>query len=477
MNSILDRVIYHFNGEEPFTIRDACEGVQIFGGIGSGKTSGSGESLAKAFLKSGMGGLVLAAKKDVLDDWQRYAKETGRSQQVLVFDISGNYVFPFLQYEIDRKGEGAGFTENLVRLFVTVYEAIDRSVDDTHDPYWPRAMQQLLRNTIDLCLIARGIVSVPLIQDVILSAPHDVAEADSDEWFHGESLCATLLREAFTKCTANKLDNWTVEDLNSTAKFWFNEYPSLGEKQRASIQSMLASMMDIFLRHPFRMLFSEMPEDERKIAYPELTHHGAIIILNLPVKEFADAGRAAQAVYKYIWQQAVERRKVDKGTKPVFLWIDEAQNFVTEYDMLFQATARSTMVCTVYITQNLPNYYAQIGGGDKGKNKVDSLVGNLQTKIWHANSDPVTNEHAAKVIGQSWQSHSQSGDNMGRSSFNINSTRTESFDYDVPPQQFTKLRKGGPANHNIVEAVVFQNGRIWQNNKTYLFAQFKQRFQ
>jgi hypothetical protein len=477
MSSILDRVLYHFNDLEPFTIRDACEGVQIFGGIGSGKTSGSGESLAKAFLKSGMGGLVLAAKKDVLDDWQRYAKETGRSHQILVFDISGNYVFPFLQYEIDRKGEGAGFTENLVRLFMTVYEAVDQSVNDAHDPYWPRAMQQLLRNTIDLCLIARGTVSVPLIQNVILSAPNSNEEACSDKWLLGENLCATLLREAEARYKAKELDYWTTHDLSSTSKFWFNEYPSLGEKQRASIQSMLTSMMDIFLRHPFRMLFSETPEDERKIAYPELSHHGAIIILNLPIKEFANAGRAAQAVYKYIWQQAVERRKVDKDTKPVFLWIDEAQNFVTEYDMLFQSTARSTMVCTVYITQNLPNYYAQIGGGEKGKNKVDSLVGNLQTKIWHANSDPVTNEHAAKVIGQSWQPHQQSSDNFGRNSFNINATRTESFDYDVPPQLFTTLRKGGPANHNVVEAVVFQNGRIWQNNKTYLLAQFKQRFQ
>ncbi|MGY3213943.1 hypothetical protein ACVW2L_002996 [Mucilaginibacter sp. HD30] len=46
----LDRAIYSFNDEEPFTIGNACEGVQIFGGIGSGKTSGSGEALARAYL-------------------------------------------------------------------------------------------------------------------------------------------------------------------------------------------------------------------------------------------------------------------------------------------------------------------------------------------------------------------------------------------------------------------------------------------
>ncbi|RKR84196.1 TraM-binding TraD/TraG-like protein [Mucilaginibacter gracilis] len=465
----LDHIIYSFNNEEHFTIGNACEGVQIFGGIGSGKTSGSGEALARAFLKSGFGGLVLCAKKDVLDDWKRYAQETGRADQLLVFDGSGNFVFPFLQYEIEREGEGAGYTDNLVRLFTTIYEAIDRSVkSEGSDPYWERAMQQLLRNTIDLCMIARGIVSVPLIRDVILSAPVSVAQIDTDEW-KNKSLCWKLLLEGYGR----DLDKWARHDFDSTASFWLEEYPNLAEKTRSSILSTLTTMMDIFLRRPFRMLFSEMPDDRRKIAYPELTHKGVIIVLNLPVKEFGEAGRAAQVVYKYLWQQAVERRATTNKTVPVFLWVDEAQNFVTEYDMQFQATARSTRACTVYLTQNLPNYYA-IMGGSQSKYRVDSLLGNLQTKIWHANSDPTTNEQAAETIGRSWQFRQTSGESYGADFFNMSSGKNESFDYDVPPQAFTKLRKGGTLNDKIVEAIVFQNGRIWNNNQTHLLAQFKQ---
>lgn len=467
----LDRVIYAFNGEEDFTIGNACEGVQIFGGIGSGKTSGSGEALARSFLTAGFGGLVLCAKKDVLDDWKRYAAATGRSNNVLVFDDSGDFVFPFLQYEIERKGEGAGYTDNLVRLFTTVYEAIDGTASsggEHSDPYWTRAMQQLLRNTIDLCIIARGTVSVPLIHDVILSAPTSVAQIDTEEWKE-KSLCWKLLLEGH----AQNLDKWVKYDFDSTASFWLEEYPSLADKTRSSILSTLTTMMDIFLRRPFRRLFSEQPDDRRKIAYPELTHRGVIIVLNLPVKEFGDAGRAAQVVYKYLWQQAVERRAVTNETIPVFLWVDEAQNFVTEYDMQFQATARSTKACTVYLTQNLPNYYAEMGG-TQSKYKVDSLMGNLQTKIWHANSDPMTNENAAETIGRSWQTRQTSGESFGVDSFNVSAGKNESFDYDVPPQAFTKLRKGGIGNNRIVEAILFQNGRLWKNGKTHLFAQFKQ---
>ncbi len=465
----LDRVIYSFNDQEPFTIGNACEGVQIFGGIGSGKTSGSGEALARAFLQAGFGGLVLCAKKDVLDDWKRYARETGREEQLLIFDASGDFVFPFLQYEIERKGEGAGYTDNLVRLFTTVYEAIDRHVhSEGSDPYWTRAMQQLLRNAIDLCMIARGTVSVPLIHDIVLSAATSTAEIDTDAW-KNKSLCWKLLLEGHAK----DLDTWTKCDFDITAAFWLEEYPNLAEKTRSSIVSTLTTMMDIFLRRPFRRLFSEKPDDRRKIAYPELTHRGVITILNLPVKEFGDAGRAAQVMYKYLWQQSAERREVNSNTLPVFLWVDESQNFLSEYDMQFQATARSTRVCTVYLTQNLPNYYA-VMGGTQSKYRVDSLIGNLQTKIWHANSDPMTNEHAAETIGRSWQQRQTSGESYGESFFNLSSGKNESFDYDVSPQSFTKLRKGGKQNNSIVEAIVFQNGRLWKNDKTYFPARFKQ---
>lgn len=474
----LEQAIYHFNGVEPFTIGNACEGVQIFGGIGSGKTSGSGAALAKAMLSAGFGGLVLCAKKDELETWVGnkekgivgYAQETGRENSFLVFDASGKWVFPFLQYEIEREGEGAGYTENLVRLFTTVYEAISRQqISGGNNAYWTRAMQQLLRNAIDLAMIVRGTVSVEMIQQIIFSAPLSAEERDSQAWMK-DSLCFQLMLEG----NAKQLDKWAAHDFESVVAFWMKEYPNLANETRSGILSNLTTLMDIFLRRPFRQLFSETPEDRRQIAMPEYTHNGAIIIMNLPVKEFGDAGRAAQVVYKYLWQQAAERRNVKENPRPVFLWVDEAQNFATEYDMQFQATARSSRACTVYLTQNLPNYYAEMGG-EHSKYRVDSLVGNLQTKIFHANSDPTTNEFASNVIGKSWQQRDNMGTSIGGQSFNISQGQSESYDYDVIPQEFTRLRKGGIANGKIVEGVVFQNGRIWESNeKTYLFTTFKQ---
>lgn len=468
----LDTVLYRFNAIEPFTIRQACEGVQIFGGIGSGKTSGSGAALAKAYLRAGFGGLVLCAKKDELETWQRYAKETGRENSLVVFDATGRYRFPFLQYEIKRKGEGAGYTENLVRLFTTVHQAMERGAGNGgSDPYWLRAMQQLMRNAIDLAMIAQNKVSVPMLAKIVSSAARNIEERDSEEW-RKTSFCWQLLTEG----NAREMDEWEQYDFDSTVIYWMEEFPNLAPRTRSGIISMFTSMADNFLRRPFRMLFSETPKDIKQVAFPELSHKGMIIIMNLPVKEFGDAGRAAQVVYKYMWQQAAERRDIAQNPRPVFLWVDEAQNFATEYDMHFQATARSSRACTVYLTQNLPNYYAEMGGDDS-KARVDSLVGNLQTKIWHANSDPQTNQHAAETIGKNWQTLVSDTQSVGQNaSVNISQSQSDVFEYTVPPQTFTRLAKGGPENDFQVEGIIFQNGRHWRSSEAvYLRTVFNQR--
>ena len=71
--SNLDTPLLKLSATDSFTLRDACQGVHVFGGIGSGKTTGSGQALAAAFLRAGMGGLVLAAKPDEVDRWVQYA--------------------------------------------------------------------------------------------------------------------------------------------------------------------------------------------------------------------------------------------------------------------------------------------------------------------------------------------------------------------------------------------------------------------
>ena len=467
LDPILDLPLFALSNhpEDVFTVREACEGIQIFGGIGSGKSSGSGKTIAKAFLNAGFGGLVLCAKKDERATWEAYAAETGRSQHLYIFDASGQHAFNFLNYEMRRPGAGAGLSDNVVRLFISLLEMVDRAkASGGEDQYWMRATRQLIRNAVDLCAIATGEVSLPTLYDIVMSAPYS-ADLVFDETWQQASLCYRLIARG----ESIEKDQWTELDFAATARYWLNEFPQLAERTRSIIVSMFTSMAENFLRRPFRQLFCS-----KTTIIPELSHKGGIIVMDLPVKEWGEAGRSAQVMFKYIWQQAVERRGIEEKPLPLFLWVDESQNFVTDYDMQFQATARSSRACTVYLTQNFPNYYAEFGG-QKGKYRADSLVGNLQTKIFHANSDPETNKFAAETIGKSWQVRQGQSTSTGFMGATIGRSSQESFDYDAPPQEFTKLRKGGPHNNLEVEAVVFQNGRVWEaNGRTFLKAVFRQ---
>ena len=179
----LDTPLIWFGKRDPWTIRDACEGTAVFGATGSGKTSGSGQALARSFLSAGFGGLVLCAKRDEAELWRRYCRETNRSGSLIIFSPSERWRFNFLNYELSRPGAGAGLTENLVRLFSTVMEVADRARGQrAAQDFWERTTKQLLRNCFDLVTIARGRLLLQEIYDVIVSAPASLEDVGAEAW-------------------------------------------------------------------------------------------------------------------------------------------------------------------------------------------------------------------------------------------------------------------------------------------------------
>ena len=118
----LDEPLLWLTPKDPWTIRMACEGAQILGDMGSGKTSGSGKTLAKAMLKAGFGGLVLCKKTDECASWVQYARETGRQDQLLIVHPSQDWRFNFLEYSFTRAGEGAGYVPNAINLMLNLIE-------------------------------------------------------------------------------------------------------------------------------------------------------------------------------------------------------------------------------------------------------------------------------------------------------------------------------------------------------------------
>jgi hypothetical protein len=119
-----------------------------------------------------------------------------------------------------------------------------------------------------------------------------------------------------------------------------------------------------------------------------------------------------------------------------------------------------------------------MGHGQDAKPRVDSLMGNLSTKIFHANSDSETNEYASRLIGKALASlHGQSNAHSYlNASFQKTESLSEQFLPQIQPREFTMLTTGGTNNDFEVQAIVFVTGKTWSNNTNYTKTIFKQSF-
>jgi len=162
-------------------------------------------------------------------------------------------------------------------------------------------------------------------------------------------------------------------------------------------------------------------------------------------------------VWKYCFQISVLRRvKPAEGyLRPVFLYADESQTFVSPFDSEYQAVARSAGGCTVYLTQNRESYRRVLGNNDT----VDALLGNLQCKIFCKNSSVDTNEYAPKILGERYVN--VVGTNIGRGEEGAGSSgvnRSEQRRYYLEPAIFSTLKHGGINHAYQVQAIVYKGG-------------------
>ncbi|MEM9108475.1 MAG: hypothetical protein AAGC72_00435 [Planctomycetota bacterium] len=457
--------------EDGFRLYDSFEGVQVFGSSGSGKTSGSGAALARAYLSAGFGGLVLTNKVSDKADWLNYLRQTGREDDLLILSPESDLRLNFLEYERSRPGRGAGLTENLVNLFTVLMEASEKGSGRSSDRFFDRAVKRLLRNTFDLMMMADEPLSMRGISELVASAPSDVKLLIDNGWLK-KSFCYQLIERA---------RHCKHPDFPVVVHYWLGQFPDEDPRTQSNVLQTFFVMADMFNRGVLHQLFGT----DLNIT-PDITQEGKILLIDLPIKEFSQVGRLAAVLAKYLWQQATERRDVTASPRPQFLWCDEAQELLVSTDSQFQATARSSRTATVYLTQSISAYYAQLGAASEGKATVDAFLANLGTKIFHCNGDAETNDWAERLIAKDWQyranasvsSPNQSSDDKGKPQNNdptVSSGVNPSLDANVLASQFTKLRRGGPACANLVDALVFQAGRVWlTTGKNYLPVTFSQ---
>ena len=517
--SILDHEILNLDGNS-WTVRDACTGLICFGMTGSGKSSGPLRSIALRFLELKFGGIVFCAKPDERETWEGYARETGRSDDLI--RLSEN-TFAFLNYEMERPaGTGGGQIENVVGIFLEVTKIGKDKKAATNDEYWQNAIKQFLRNTIALLVMAHEAVTLPNIKmtidtalrsDVIADAMQDycsdfkafcsskrylgfIARQDEDGYNEAvrqfdleytESQGKALNRKILTvtRQYANMLilkaiyfGKGTGPDYELALNYFLTEFPQLDERTRSNTISSFTVLADSMLRGEFLRCFGA---PKSSFSLESLYREGKILIVDQDVKRYGLVGQITAAIIKLCFERMIERREdiTQDDALPVFLWADEAQYFSLDNDQMFQTTARSSRTLTVYATQNISNLQEGYG-----KEKSSSLLGNLGTKIFCKNGDYETNKWAADSIGQEIiRRRSQNIGDSKSGGMKGDYSRSDSYsegwseqkDYMVDIVTYTTLQAGGPRGHCKVGYVFWQSGRILNNGKVFLIGTFEQK--
>lgn len=505
-----------WEGEE-WKVGDAMRGVIVFGGTGSGKTSGSGRTLALKYLSEGWGGLVLCVKTDEANLWKGYCEKTGRSKDMIVFrdgavHEDGKFnkklmVFNPIDYEMNRSGKGAGDPQNITNIFMNIYRMGNRIAgggENREERFWDTALKRCISRVVELLILAgerltfSNMVEVlssckklePYVQedpetqklvsynlDMLFNGALEVLSEGDDEFIYNDNFCFQCLLAAARRVDRKKQGQKQAFDL--VYKYFLHEFGSMGGRVRSTITESFMGLAEPFLSG---LLFRHFAGETN--LFPEITFtERKIIILDFSVKEYLDAGIVAQSIYKMMFQQAVERREIDDYPIPVFLWADEAQMFVNPYDQIFLTTARSKRVATVFLTQNIPNFLAVMGGAMDAKAKVDSLLGNLSTKIFHNNMDAETNEYASRLIGNALLPSISTGRQKGELA--MTGSISEGMSYSIRPQvfprEFISLKSGGDEPEEEedkfqVEGFVVVSGRTWDDGENYKFVRFYQKF-
>jgi len=497
----LNEPLLKFAGEDiAFTVADACTSALVIGNTGSGKTSAVGKTLCTKLMDYGYGMLVLTSKKDEADLIKFYAQQSNRSHDIVEIKPNGSHAFNFMEYESTVRSD-TSYARNLLDLLkVVIHAGEDRNEDSETDPFWRNSQEQLIKNTIQLLLLAYGKVTVPLLFEIAQSTPYKEKEETNKKSSNEENEPNAFDKamQAAKQNIKQKVDAWkeqlgtnwinklTDEEylhqlqeaipeyrtFKMVNQFFMEGLYNISEKTRGIIILSLTSFLSNLMDDPIYDLFCNKPST---VTPESCIHEGKIVIVNIPVDLYDRIAKDCQTMCKYIFQKAWQRRNLNENSRPVAIYADEFQNFTHPLDHTLLATARSNCISTIYLTQNLPAIYANMGGSShRVENKVKSLLSLLSTKFFLCNNCPDTNAYASTLIGKSYVKDQSVNFNAGEK-INIGGGAHYILEDMVRPEQFSKLKTGGERNKYMVECIIHMQGKVFRSGSNHKKIMFYQR--
>jgi hypothetical protein len=402
-------------------------------------------------------------------------QETGRAGDCVHVTPGSGHKLNFLQYETQRPGDRISVTDDLIALFRCLIGVMSRSKrNERGDDFWSNTTNQLMRQLFNIFLLSGEPLTINKLVRFVNLAPKD----EKKDW-KGIKVFADLVARAGANAKKGTDEDRRV--FSEALEYWTENYPTIADITRSGFVTAFSAMADNLTGRGIH----EMIGTETNLT-PEMILSGKIVLLDIPLKGNTQGGLMVQAMWKLLFQQAVERR-ADKGLKtarPAFLWEDEGHEFFSQNDVRFQPSARDCRAPHVIISQNIHNFL-HLGHSEHA---VQAVFSAMNTYIFHTNGDLYTNRWASEHVGEQkklklttdgllkplkdkdisfFDRRPEEVENVGR--LRIEQETKQS----IPPEDFAKLKRGGDGTCEAV--IVWLSHRFASNrNRNFCVLTFDQ---
>jgi len=458
------------NPRDFLTLNHCHQNCLILGSTGASKSTSSGAAIAQGLLNANglrpheKVGMVVYMFKDDKKDWERWAYQQGRENDLIRIGAEHKNVFnPLLAYANDEPMNAVNMMMNLSGL------ASGGGTNKKGEQFWETAQRTRLDRLIRLNQICGEKLSINTLYRLHVSAPNNPDQATSEE-FIKNSYFLRMMGKAVERVGENHPDFLLVEQ-------YLTQFINLADRTSSSILAMTSSVLEPFISS---RVLNNLFCGESNLNLEKDVFSGKIVLLDIPVQRYKMVGRIAQILLGFAIKEEVQRRDLSKHGNSLIFWKDECTNFIIpKFDSLFMSVCRSARSGVFLINQNTSNMLATIGGeGRAAEAQVNSILALCNTKILHANNCHITNEYAAKTIGKKFinlNSYSTGGGNS--QGVSGSASASQALHYQVEPRYFTnELRTGGEENDFIADAIVTGTGRTFSNGRNFMKTSIRQYF-
>jgi hypothetical protein len=471
----LDRVLYRWSPNDPYSVRDLLAGGLLFLGMsGTGKTSASGYQISRALVRDrNTFGLILSAKPEDASMWKGIFDREGQRDRLLVFDASteSKLRFNFLE-EAGRYGSTRDITQCIMTIGQTLRNG-RRNGGGQNEAFFVAQEERTFHFAVEVIKLAKSKVTASYLQQFISGAAQTVDEINDLKWRSGFH-CQCLQTAANARKTPQQ-----AHDFQQAMDYWCGEFPRMADRTRSSILAGVFGTLFVLNSG----LVHELISTTTNFSFAEMKRRRQWLLVNSPPCIYGDNGLFLGVGFKYLMQRFILSQTATPGDPVHICWVDEAGQWTNEFDSLYITQSRSHRGCLVYLAQSVHSFHSAMKGED-GKHETFCLLSQFSHRILHAVGDVETAQWASDTLGRRQETFIGGSMQPAGGMFDElmgNGQFTSSFNTHYEPVLqpgvfLTELsRTGGPANNFLSDAIVIRPGRPFSTGENWLPVTFSQR--